>query len=136
MKKYQCLVCGFDINESDVKCSNCNSIIDMDIITSKDPIKTIKHTIKINFLNNEYKKNISLLEKTDNELLLEYYKMFSYKEQFSSNIHTGIMGYIVLSSVGDSVNVDVETNKAGRPRGVIINFKNITRNLGYVYENT
>ena len=79
MKKYQCLVCGFDINESDVKCSNCNSIIDMDIITSKDPIKTIKHTIKINCLNSEYKKNISLLEKTDNELLLEYYKMFSYK---------------------------------------------------------
>ena len=66
----------------------------------------------------------------------DVYKKFSYTEQFRSNNHTGIMGDIVLSSVGDSVNVDVETNKAGRPSGVIINFKNITRNLGYVYENT
>ena len=46
-----------------------------------------------------------------------------------------VSGDIVLSSVGDSVKMDVEVNKAGRPKGVIINFKNITRNLGYVYEN-
>lgn len=65
----------------------------------------------------------------------DVYKKFSYAEPFRSDIHAGVMGDIVLSSVGDSVKMDVEVNKAGRPKGVIINFKNITRNLGYVYEN-
>lgn len=79
MKKYQCLVCGFDIYEHQEKCSNCNTIIDMDIITKTDNIKTLKYNAKTNINNLEFKNNIQLLENTLNELLLEYYKMYSYK---------------------------------------------------------
>lgn len=79
MKKYQCLVCGFDIYEHQEKCSNCNTVIDMDIITKTNKIKTLKYTVKTNINNLEFRNNISLLEDTENELLLEYYKMYSYK---------------------------------------------------------
>lgn len=79
MKKYQCLVCGWDINEIDTKCPNCNNKIDMDIITKSDNIKVMKYNSKMNILNFEFKNNITLLQNTENELLLEYYKMYSYK---------------------------------------------------------
>jgi len=79
MKKYKCLVCGWDINDLDNKCPNCNSNIDMDIITNTAKIKTLKYNSKLNIMNFNYKSNIILLQDTNNELLLEYYKMFSYK---------------------------------------------------------
>ena len=79
MKKYQCLVCGWNINETDTKCPNCNNEIDMDIITKSDNIKVMKYNSKMNILNFEFKNNITLLQNTENELLLEYYKMYSYK---------------------------------------------------------
>lgn len=79
MKKYQCLVCGFDIYEHQERCTNCNTVIDMDIITKTNKIKTLKYTVKTNINNLEFRNNISLPEDTENELLLEYYKMYSYK---------------------------------------------------------
>ena len=79
MKKYQCLVCGFDIYEHQEKCSNCNTVIDMEIITKTDNIKTLKYNAKTNINNLQFRNNISLLENTENELLLEYYNMYTYK---------------------------------------------------------
>lgn len=81
MKKYKCTICGGEVTVKDdiYTCLNCRTIQDKDILFKTNPLKLKQLKAKNNILNREFKKNIALLDDTDNNLILEYYKLYSYK---------------------------------------------------------
>lgn len=81
MKKYKCTICGGEVTVKDdiYTCINCKTIQDKDILFKENPLKLKQLKAKNNILNREFKKNIDLLDDTNDNLLLEYYKLYSYK---------------------------------------------------------
>lgn len=79
MKKYYCLVCKSVITEHDTYCSNCHTEINRKIIFEKNNLESLKHNIKMYIISKEYKRCLNLLIDTNNQLVLEYYKMFCSK---------------------------------------------------------
>lgn len=92
MKKVKCLICGENIiiNEENITtCPQCKNEIDLDLLTKKDKIKTLKHEALTYIINNEYNKVITFIDNNYNSLLLEYYKMFSYislKKEYNKDL--------------------------------------------------
>lgn len=81
MKKYKCPICGdntLPLDDKNNYCNNCLSVIDLELINKSNKIKVLKNNILIYLTNREYNKAITFLSDTYNNLLLEYYKLFSY----------------------------------------------------------
>ena len=80
MKKGKCLICGGVIsleNENISKCPICNASINYSLIAKTDKVEQLKHDALMYTINKEYKKLLIFIDNNYNNLLLEYYRMFS-----------------------------------------------------------
>ena len=80
MKKGKCLICGGVIsleNENISKCPICNASINYSLIAKIDKVEQLKHDALMYTINKEYKKLLIFIDNNYNNLLLEYYRMFS-----------------------------------------------------------
>jgi len=85
----QCLICGRKLKRLSGQCKNCKSEINTALYSKNNELEIKKYRAKINAINCEFERNVSLLEYTNNELILEYYKMYSYKllnKEYDENI--------------------------------------------------
>lgn len=81
MNKVKCLVCGEQIkitNDNISNCPCCNSSIAYELSLENDRTKQLKHEALIYIINKEYKKLLLFIDNNYNNLLLEYYRMFSF----------------------------------------------------------
>ena len=93
IEKNLCLTCGRKLKKLSGKCPNCKTKINKQLYQKfylKDNEKELKkYEAKVNIINCDFNKNLLLLKDTNNELLLEYYKMYSYKllqEEYDESI--------------------------------------------------
>lgn len=100
MKKIMCPICGDNtqpFNNDSNYCSNCNSVIDLDLINKTNKIKVLKNKTLIYVINREFNKAITFLTDTYNNLLLEYYKAYCYislnKEYDINNLYNEQLEY-------------------------------------------
>lgn len=78
--KSKCYICGNKIDiEKNRVCPFCQTNLDIDIVSKSNKIKLLKYEMLIYFTNHEFNKIILFLNNTYNSMLLEYFKLFSYK---------------------------------------------------------
>lgn len=137
MKNYKCLVCGnviLNFNETNI-CPHCNCEIHKDIILKTNPIKVLKYKVFINCLNNDFNKNILLLENTYNNLYLEYFKMFTFKilnKQYDENIFFSNKYEYTEEELDFVINHMIEKRKIFNNENVYNYINNIPNNEKYL----
>ena len=96
MKKYQCLVCGFDIYEHQEKCSNCNTVIDMDIITKDNYVNVSTDAMQYGF-SAELARRFIISKQFDIEPSLGvYYTMLDiddFSDDYGKSIEFDVLHY-------------------------------------------
>lgn len=80
MKKLKCLICGEELYLKDElkACPTCGNVINYTLITKSNKIEVLKHDALIYITNREYNKLLLFIDNNQNNLLLEYYRMFSF----------------------------------------------------------
>ena len=96
MKKYQCLVCGFDIYEHQERCTNCNTVIDMDIITKDNYVNVSTDAMQYGF-SAELARRFIISKQFDIEPSLGvYYTMLDiddFSDDYGKSIEFDVLHY-------------------------------------------